>query len=50
MTMLQTASILLLLTAAGGILMAFRRIAQKANPPSWLAMEPAQSAPKLGLM
>ena len=37
-TMLQTASILLLLTAAGGILMAFLRIAQKANPPSWLAM------------
>ena len=37
-TMLQTASILLLLTAAGGALMAFRRIAQKANPPSWLAM------------
>ena len=37
-TMLQTASILLLLTAAGGVLMAFRRIAQKANPPSWLAM------------
>lgn len=37
-TMLQTASILLLLTAAGGILMAFWRIAQKTNPPSWLAM------------
>ena len=37
-TMLQTASILLLLTAAGGILMAFRRVAHKANPPSWLAM------------
>jgi hypothetical protein len=37
-TMLQTASILLLLTASGGLLMAFRRIAQKANPPSWLAM------------
>ena len=38
LTMLQTASILLLLTAAGGLLMALRRIAQKANPPSWLAM------------
>ena len=37
-TMLQTASILLLLTAAGGLLMAFQRIARKANPPSWLAM------------
>jgi hypothetical protein len=36
--MLQTASILLLLTAAGGLLMALRRVAQKANPPSWLAM------------
>jgi hypothetical protein len=38
LTMLQTSSILLLLTAAGGLLMTFRRIAQKANPPSWLAM------------
>lgn len=37
-TMLQTASILLLLTAAGGLLMAFQRIVQKVNPPSWLAM------------
>ena len=37
-TMLQTASILLLLTAAGGLLMAFQRIARKVNPPSWLAM------------
>lgn len=37
-TMLQTASILLLLTAAGGLLMAFRRLVQKVNPPSWLAM------------
>ncbi len=36
--MLQTASILLLLTAAGGILMAARRLAQRANPPNWLAM------------
>jgi len=38
LTMLQTASVLLLFTAAGGLLMAFRRTAQKANPPSWLAM------------
>ena len=36
--MLQTASTLLLLTAAGGLLMAFMRIRQKVNPPSWLAM------------
>jgi hypothetical protein len=36
--MLQTASILLLLTAAGGVLMAFLRIAGKANPPTWLPM------------
>jgi hypothetical protein len=38
MTMLQTASILLLLTAGGGLLMALQRVAQKTNPPSWLAM------------
>ena len=38
MTMLQTASILLLLTAAGGLLMAIQRLTQKVNPPSWLAM------------
>ena len=38
MSMLQTASILLLLTAAGGILMAFQRLAHNANPPHWLAM------------
>jgi hypothetical protein len=37
-TMLQTASIVLLLTAAGGLLMAIQRVAQKSNPPSWLAM------------
>jgi hypothetical protein len=37
-TMLQTASILLLLTAGGGVLMAFLRTARKANPPTWLAM------------
>ena len=38
MMMLQTASTLLLLTAAGGLLMAFIRIVRKVNPPSWLAM------------
>ncbi len=37
-SMLQTASVLLLLTAAGGVLMAIRRLAQHANPPNWLAM------------
>ena len=38
LSMLQTASVLLLLTAAGGLLMAFQRMARKTNPPSWLAM------------
>lgn len=37
-SMLQTASILLLLTAAGGLLMAWRRLAHEVNPPDWLAM------------
>lgn len=37
-SMLQTASVLLLLTAAGGILMAYRRLANHSNPPDWLAM------------
>ena len=37
-TMLQTASILLLLTALGGLVMALVRFARKINPPSWLAM------------
>lgn len=37
-TMLQTASILLLLTAAGGVLMAVQRLGQKTNPANWLAM------------
>jgi hypothetical protein len=36
--MLQTATILLLLTAGGGVLMAVRRLAGKKNPPDWLAM------------
>ena len=38
LNMLQTASVLLLLTAAGGLAMAGRRLIQKINPPSWLAM------------
>lgn len=37
-TMLQTASILLLLTALGGLVMAVVRFARKTNPPSWIAM------------
>ena len=37
-TMLQTASVLLLLTAAGGLLMAILRYARRSNPPDWLAM------------
>ena len=36
--MLQTAAVLLLLTAAGGAVMALMRIARKKNPPSWIAM------------
>lgn len=36
--LLQTSAILLLLTAAGGAVMGVRRLAQKANPPDWLAM------------
>ncbi len=36
--MLNTAAILLLLTAAGGLGMAWRRLANKVNPPDWLAM------------
>ena len=36
--LLQTASVLLLLTASGGLLMAVRRLGQKLNPPDWLAM------------
>lgn len=37
-TMLQTAAVLLLLTAAGGVAMALQRMAKKANPPNWIAM------------
>jgi len=36
--MLQTASILLLITAQGGVLMAGIRFATRRNPPAWLAM------------
>ncbi|MDQ3143642.1 MAG: hypothetical protein M3Q57_02010 [Pseudomonadota bacterium] len=36
--MLQTASILLLLTAVGGLGMAWRRLGHEVNPPNWLAM------------
>ena len=38
MTMLHTASVLLLLTAAGGLVMAIVRYTREANPPAWLAM------------
>ena len=38
LTMLHTASVLLLLTATGGVTMAFVRYARQSNPPSWLAM------------
>lgn len=36
--MLQTAAILLLITALGGLVMAGVRFATKRNPPAWLAM------------
>ncbi|MDR0184163.1 hypothetical protein [Lysobacter arvi] len=36
--MLQTASILFVITALGGLLMAVIRFATKHNPPAWLAM------------
>lgn len=36
--MLQTAAVLLPLTAAAGMAMALQRMAVKTNPPSWLAM------------
>jgi hypothetical protein len=36
--MLQTASILLVVTALGGLLMAGIRFASRRNPPAWLAM------------
>ena len=38
LTMLHTASVLLLLTAAGGLLMAIQRYTRQSNPPNWLAM------------
>ena len=36
--MLQTATILLAVTALGGLLMAGIRFSRKHNPPAWLAM------------
>jgi hypothetical protein len=36
--MLQTATILLGLTAVGGLIMAFIRFSGAERPPSWLAM------------
>lgn len=36
--MLQTATILLAITALGGLLMAIIRFSTKHNPPAWLAM------------
>lgn len=36
--MLQTATILLILTALGGAAMAAQRLTRDVNPPSWLAM------------
>lgn len=36
--MLQTAAVLLLITASGGLLMAFIRFSAHRNPPAWLAM------------
>lgn len=36
--MIQTALVLLAITAAGGLLMAFQRFAGADRPPSWLAM------------
>lgn len=36
--MVQVASVLLVLTAAGGMVMAVQRMAGKRNPSSWIAM------------
>lgn len=36
--MLQTAAVLLVITALGGLLMAFIRFSTHHNPPAWLAM------------
>jgi len=36
--MLQTAALLLVLTAVGGIAMALQRMTKRTNPPNWLAM------------
>ncbi|MBC7470536.1 MAG: hypothetical protein H7322_14515 [Ramlibacter sp.] len=37
-TMMKTATVLLALTAAGGLLMAFIRFSGAERPPSWIAM------------
>lgn len=37
-TMLQVASMLLVMTAAGGVIMALQRMLRKHNPSSWIAM------------
>ena len=37
-TMLKTATVLLAMTAAGGLLMAILRFSGKDRPPSWIAM------------
>lgn len=36
--MVQVAAVLLLMTAAGGVVMAIDRLARGRNPPSWIAM------------
>jgi uncharacterized membrane-anchored protein len=38
LTMLRTSSVLLAITAAGGLVMAAIRFGGKPSPPSWLAM------------
>jgi len=37
-TMLQVASVLLLVTAVGGVVMAIVRFARGRNPPAWMSM------------
>ncbi|ODP38929.1 MULTISPECIES: hypothetical protein [Sphingomonas] len=37
-SILQTATVLLLLTALGGVAMAVQRLTRNQNPPNWLAM------------
>ena len=38
LTMLRTSSVLLAITAVGGVVMAAIRFSGKPSPPSWLAM------------